>query len=173
METEDQKPADAVACEKSTASVEPPSTGTKSEEARGVEESDGDEESGSRGEKKGGEFLSKLKEYKELIGIMVFFLGGGFWIYSTFATKVYVARTQCLLGATIQRVDNEAQSRVFQGDIIDHNVKLARLQKDPTTANMIVDIETEKQQVADLVKKKSLADETAKKAAEAVGECDK
>jgi hypothetical protein len=174
METEGQKPAEVVVCEESSAIAKPPAAQTKSEKAGGGEEPDGDEEPGSAGKKtKSGELLSKLKEYKELISIMVFFLGGGFWINSTFATKTYVARMQCLLGATIQRVDNEAQSRIFQSDIIDHNVKLVRLQKDTTAANMIVEVETEKQQIADLVKKKSLADETAKKAAEAVGECDK
>jgi hypothetical protein len=32
--------------------------------------------------------LEKLKEYKELISIVVFFLGGIFWIQSQFPTKV-------------------------------------------------------------------------------------
>ncbi|WP_149339154.1 hypothetical protein [Neorhizobium sp. P12A] len=172
MEPEDQKPNDDPVSKKSAAITTPSAAETGSEQACDEKTSDGQDESDGKA-KKGKELLSKLNEYKEIISIIVFFIGGCIWIYSTFATKVYVARIQCFLGATIQRVDNEEQSRVFQSDIIDLNIRLARLQKDPATADIIVDIETGKQQVADLAKKKSLADETAKKATDAVEECSK
>jgi hypothetical protein len=72
-------------------------------------------------------FLAKLKEYKELIALIMFFVGGIIWLYAAFATKSYVASIRCLLGATIERVDNEAQSRVHEGDIVLHNARIEEL----------------------------------------------
>jgi len=45
--------------------------------------------------------LNKLKEYKELIAIIVFFLGGFFWLHNQFPTKKYlteeIGSLNCLL----------------------------------------------------------------------------
>ncbi|RWO49230.1 hypothetical protein [Mesorhizobium sp.] len=118
--------------------------------------------------------FSYLRDFKEVVAIVIFFVGGVIWLYAAFATKQYVAEVKCLLGATIERIDNEAQAKTFQAEIIEHSIRLERMQSDgPTSPNIIGDLELIKQKIEDLKTKKSLADEVTKKASQRVinGEC--
>src|SRR5262245_11290037 len=51
--------------------------------------------------KKQRSLLQFLKDEKEIITTILFFVGGAIWLYTAFATKHYVASVKCLLGATI------------------------------------------------------------------------
>lgn len=125
--------------------------------------------------------LSRLNEYKELITIVMFFLGGAIWLYSAFATKAYVGNIRCLLGATIERVDNEAQSRTIKADIVEGNTKIEQLKADLTkaqstgapTAPIIAETERLKLEVKALEKRKDKADELVANSNKRVlnGEC--
>jgi hypothetical protein len=44
-------------------------------------------------------FLDILKEYKELIAILVFFLGGVLWMFGYFATKQQLTELRCWMRA--------------------------------------------------------------------------
>jgi hypothetical protein len=46
-------------------------------------------------------FLATLKDYKELISILVFFVGGALWIFAYFATRTQVDELRCLMNANI------------------------------------------------------------------------
>src|SRR3954453_4506381 len=52
-------------------------------------------------------FFSLLKDYKELISIIIFFLGGISWVLGYFATKAEVRKVECLVDATSVLMNNE------------------------------------------------------------------
>ena len=115
-----------------------------------------------------------LKDAKELITIILFFAAGIVWLYAAFATKHYVGSVKCLLGATIERIDNEAQSKQLLTDMVDLNVQLKKLEgAGLPAAEFISQSEALKQKIDDSKTKKQLADEIVKKASERVqhGEC--
>ena len=56
-------------------------------------------------------FVTRLKEYKEFIAILVFFMGGFFWIYGFFATKDQVKVLQCLTNNNIALIECRMQKR--------------------------------------------------------------
>lgn len=117
--------------------------------------------------------VATLNDYKELLTMILFVVGGVIWLYAAFATKVYVAAIECLLGATIQRYDNDALSKRLSADLVDANIEMRRLQViQPVDFKAIADIEKQKQKIADLTSQKLLADQTVKKA-ENVQECKK
>lgn len=118
--------------------------------------------------------LQFLKDTKELITLILFFVGGIVWLYAAFATKHYVASVKCLLGATIERIDNDSQSKQYQVEIVELNVRLQQVQNSGRPVlDIINEVETLKQKVEDFKGKKQLADESAKKASQkaANGEC--
>jgi hypothetical protein len=67
-------------------------------------------------EKPSGGFLQRLQEYKELLAIMVFFLGGFFWIQGQYPTKndlkAQIGVLSCLLDKymSLTQLQNHAQS---------------------------------------------------------------
>lgn len=126
-------------------------------------------------EQKSKSLLETIKEAKEFIAILVFFVGGVIWLYAAFATKRQVAGVRCLLGATIERIDNEAQAKNFQAEIVEHSVRLQQIQNSgKPILDIIVDVENTKQKIEDLKSKKILADGISKKASQRVlsGECE-
>jgi hypothetical protein len=73
--------------------------------------------SGTTGQGRWSNFLKPVNEYKELIALLLFFLGGAFWIFDYFATKHQVKQLQCLLNANIGfiqgRMDSGSLSQIL------------------------------------------------------------
>lgn len=120
--------------------------------------------------------VSHLKDLKELVAILVFFIGGAVWIYTAFATKQYVAGVRCLLASTIERIDNEAQSRELKSEIIETGVRQQQIRnRGSLTAVDIVESETLSAHMKELEGRKALADRSVKESSERIlqGECEK
>ena len=64
-------------------------------------------------------FLDILKEYKELIAILVFFLGGVLWMFGYFATKQQLTELRCWMRANVEFV----QGRMDAANLSDLSVK--------------------------------------------------
>lgn len=62
---------------------------------------------------RGQKFLEALKDYKEFLLILVFFLGGVSWIYGYFATKEQVRVLRCLLNTNVEFVSYQIQSKLL------------------------------------------------------------
>lgn len=54
-------------------------------------------------------FGSWLKEYKELIAVLVFFIGGGIWMYNIFATQRQLSDMGCHISANIELLSSEIE----------------------------------------------------------------
>jgi hypothetical protein len=63
--------------------------------------------------------LDILKEYKELIAILVFFLGGVLWMFGYFATKQQLTELRCWMRANVEFV----QGRMDAANLSDLSVK--------------------------------------------------
>lgn len=117
--------------------------------------------------------VATLNDYKELLTMILFVVGGVIWLYAAFATKAYVASIECLLGETIKRYNNDTISKRLSDELVDANIEMRRLEEiHPVDARAIEDIEKQKQKIDDLKSHKSLADQTAK-SAENLQECKK
>jgi hypothetical protein len=57
----------------------------------------------------GGGFLARLKEYKELISILVFFIGGALWIFAFFATRNQLEELHCLMNANMNFIQGRME----------------------------------------------------------------
>jgi hypothetical protein len=64
-------------------------------------------------------FLDIVKEYKELIAILVFFLGGVLWMFGYFATKQQLTELRCWMRANVEFV----QGRMDAANLSDLSVK--------------------------------------------------
>jgi hypothetical protein len=62
-------------------------------------------------------WLEKLKEYKELIGIIIFSIGGILWIVAYFATKDQINTLNCLLNRNIEVVQYQIDQRILSDDM--------------------------------------------------------
>lgn len=63
-------------------------------------------------------FLNRLKEYKEFIAIVLFFLAGFLWIYGYFATKEQLSEVRCLMDANITLLSGQVQSNVLAQQLL-------------------------------------------------------
>jgi hypothetical protein len=69
--------------------------------------------SGDAGEgKPSNRFMDALNRYKELIAIIVFFVGGISWLYGYFATKEQVRVMKCLLNTNIEFIQYQLQEKL-------------------------------------------------------------
>jgi hypothetical protein len=64
-------------------------------------------------------FLDTLKAYKELIAILVFFLGGVLWMFGYFATQKQLTELRCWMVANVEFV----QGRMDAASLSDLSVK--------------------------------------------------
>jgi hypothetical protein len=62
-------------------------------------------------------WFEKLKEYKEIIGIIIFFIGGILWILAYFATKEQINTLNCLLNRNIEVVQYQINQRILSDDM--------------------------------------------------------
>ena len=65
----------------------------------------------TNGERK---FLDILKEYKELIAVLVFFLGGVLWMFGYFATKKQLTELRCWMHANVEFVQGRMDAANLQ-----------------------------------------------------------
>lgn len=65
-------------------------------------------------------FLDKLSEYKEFIAILIFFLGGFFWVFGFFATKKQVTDLTCVLEQNVQMLRGKMEYQFFN-DLLEEN----------------------------------------------------
>jgi hypothetical protein len=66
--------------------------------------------------------LEKLKEYKELIGILVFFLGGFFWLQREFPTKADLKNEIGILNCLVDKYMTLTQ-RQMRGQELDRQIQ--------------------------------------------------
>lgn len=112
---------------------------------------------------------------REVLLLIAVFGAGAFWAYSAFATKQYVAGVRCLLASTIERIDNEAQSRQLKDEIIDTRVRLNLIREQGNlSAERILEAETLETLRIDLEERKRRADQIVKEASKMLtkGECE-
>src|SRR5262245_7951462 len=54
--------------------------------------------------------LGTLKDYKEFIAILVFFIGGILWIFGYFATKKQLDELHCLMNANVDFIQGRMEA---------------------------------------------------------------
>jgi hypothetical protein len=86
--------------------------------------------------------LDRLKEYKELIAVLVFFLGGFTWIYGYFATKSQLIEMKCVLNANVSLLSGQLQGNALAQSLIKNQEMQMLITKQPSP-----DIEAQKQLV--------------------------
>ena len=128
--------------------------------------------------------LDRLKEYKELISIIVFFLSGFVWIQSTFPDKPYIeaqvkavnakiTTLNCLFTANTSAIEAALQVKVLSDNIDrDHATLMALKTKDVSTFSIsdrasldynVRDLERVMEQEKDALYKVKSATEEAQK----------
>ena len=85
--------------------------------------------------------LEKLKEYKELITILIFFLGGFVWIYGYFATKTQLRSMKCVLNANVSLLTGQLQGNTLAQNL-NKNLELQgaleeKAKSDPSSQKML------------------------------------
>ncbi|WP_157973675.1 hypothetical protein [Tropicimonas sp. IMCC34043] len=73
------------------------------------------------------QLLGRLKDYKEFVAILVFFLGGLLWVYGVFATQKQVDQIKCLLNTNISLIHNQTQSRFLLQELTSKQLSLAEV----------------------------------------------
>lgn len=63
--------------------------------------------------------LKVAGQYKEMIAIIVFFLGGLSWILGYFATKQQAKELHCTMQKNVDHLDSQMQLRFYQDELID------------------------------------------------------
>lgn len=72
-------------------------------------------------------FIARLKEYKEFIVILVFFVSGFMWIFSYFATKDQVRVLQCLTNHNIILIESRMQKKFLFDELTQKGMELEKL----------------------------------------------
>lgn len=68
--------------------------------------------------------LNRLKEYKELITIIVFFISGFLWLYGYFATKDQLRIMKCIVNHQISMVESRIQKQDLLEQLINTIISL-------------------------------------------------
>jgi hypothetical protein len=85
--------------------------------------------SGDAGEgKPSSGFLDALNRYKELIAIIVFFIGGISWLYGYFATKEQVKVMKCLMNTNIEYIQYQLQQKLAFDETRQYDAEHLRLE---------------------------------------------
>jgi hypothetical protein len=72
-------------------------------------------------------FVATLKEFKELIGIIIFFGAGLLWVGGYFATKAQLDELQCLTQAQIDLLRSEGDFDKIKADMLSISLQLDEL----------------------------------------------
>lgn len=81
------------------------------------------ENSNSKQKDKRSGFLLILGEYKELIAIIVFFVGGILWLYGFFATKREIKELKCLLNTNVSIIHNQMMNKFLLEELTENRLK--------------------------------------------------
>ncbi len=75
--------------------------------------------------------LDKLKEYKELIAIIVFFIGGFFWLQSQYPNKtdlkLELATVRCQLSKYMEMTQMQIRNQNLEKQLLDLKKKLSKV----------------------------------------------
>jgi hypothetical protein len=77
-------------------------------------------------------FIATLKEYKEFIAILVFFLAGVLWMVGYFATKKQLTELRCLMLANVEFIQNRMDSNNLSDMSVKNIEELAVLNEKTT-----------------------------------------
>lgn len=111
--------------------------------------------SGEVGQRPSNPFIDALNKYKELIAVIVFFIGGVSWLYGYFATKEQVSVMKCLMNANIEFVQYQLQQKLALDERRQEDAQHLRLETAPTrTPEDVLNMRELEQQIA-LAKKRA------------------
>jgi len=77
--------------------------------------------------------LDTLKDYKELIAILVFFLGGVLWMFGYFATKKQLTELRCLMLTNVEFIQGSMDVASLSDLSLKNSEDLAALNDKTTT----------------------------------------
>lgn len=76
-------------------------------------------------------FVKWLNDYKELLSVIIFFIGGFLWVYGVFATKEQIKELKCLMNANItiinSQIDESALSQLLIENLQEQSKQKQRL----------------------------------------------
>ena len=78
--------------------------------------------------------LDVLKEYKEIITVMVFFLAGSLWVFGYFATKDQLREMRCVTNANMEFLQGNMNSKTLSELLLKNMEHQAKLKRMPVTA---------------------------------------
>ena len=107
--------------EEGEASINPSAEAPSEDQQKKPEEVEQDPEASKDG------FVQRLKEYKEFVAVLVFFLGGVTWAYGVFATQQQINQLKCLLNTNISLIHNQTQSRFLLQELTSKQMHLAEI----------------------------------------------
>jgi hypothetical protein len=76
-------------------------------------------------------FIAKLGEYKEFLALLIFFLGGVFWIFAYFATKEQLKTVQCLMNSNFAVIQGKLDSSSLSQLLVQNLEDTAALDRKP------------------------------------------
>ena len=80
-------------------------------------------------------FVKVLSDYKELIGIFIFVIGGILWAFAYFATKQQLDELKCLMNSNISIIQGKTDAASLSQILIQNQQESAPLEaKTPLTA---------------------------------------
>jgi hypothetical protein len=72
-------------------------------------------------------FVHWLGSYKELLSVVIFFLGGFLWVYGVFATKEQIKEVRCMLNANVDVINAQLEESSISQLLVDNLQEKDRL----------------------------------------------
>lgn len=115
-------------------------------------------------ESNGNRFVKKLKDYKEIIVLLLFFIGGIMWMWAYFATERQLQALTSYTTLYVTMLENRLQADIYRQDIDDLTATISRLSSlSPCDSNCQNDIERHQRKVKQLAKLVEQLEEEARK----------
>jgi hypothetical protein len=108
-------------------------------------------------------FLKIANEYKELVGLVVFVVGGIFWAFAYFATKQQLVETRCILNANIAFIQDRMDSTSLSQLMLENLKESAVLEKPNLSPDEVLKRNQLKTGATDIARKLADADNAAAK----------
>lgn len=71
-----------------------------------------------------GGILGFLKEFKELLAVLIFFFGGALWIFGYFATKSQIKELYCIMNANVDFIQGRLEAGSLSDLLVDNYKEL-------------------------------------------------